>query len=589
MAVPGPFPDRRFCAIVQTPMRRTCVVRLLGGFMVEVDGRPVPAAAWRHRRGADLVKLLALNPQHRLHREQLMESLWPDLEAEAAAANLRKAVHYARRGLGTRETIESDGDLLALWPDGRLVVDVQTGESQADEALAAGAGLEPAAQGLAAELLPEDRYAEWAQPHRERLRRRRLELLRAAGSWNQVLELDRTDEEACRAVMRAQLQAGNRTAAIRQFQRLRQILRVDLGVAPEPATVELFEEAVAGVGKEGPNPAETAQALLARGLVQWNRRRLDGAERLAEQARAIAIDKGLGRELGESSALLGMVAMMRGHWPDRFRTDFGDALRLGQDMSPFLLEAHVCLAEASLYSAHGRAVAALAQELLAQAIEVGSIPSEALMSLLIGESELFAGQLEGAEEWLTRALELYQARGGDSGRAFALIRLAEVAIARNQSGMAARHLATARRLAERSALSSHLLIRVFAADLQVAESPDRRRRVLVEAEAALRLDNVCGPCSIGFLITAAIACARAGELARSRQFVSDAERLAGLWQGGPWQAAVWEARGALRRAEGDSVQAAALLREAAALFAECGRPLDEARCAAAVAMNQNSR
>ena len=34
---------------------------------------------------------------------------------------------------------------------------------------------------------------------------------------------------------------------------------------------------------------------------------------------------------------------------------------------------------------------------------------------------------------------------------------------------------------------------------------------------------------------------------------------------------------------------AALLREAAALFAECGRSLDEARCAAAVAMNQNSR
>jgi hypothetical protein len=54
-----------------------------------------------------------------------------------------------------------------------------------------------------------------------------------------------------------------------------------------------------------------------------------------------------------------------------------------------------------------------------------------------------------------------------------------------------------------------------------------------------------------------------------------------MWQGGPWQAAVWEARGALRIAEGDHNQGAALLNEAADLFADSGRPLDAARCRAA--------
>src|ERR1700682_3772798 len=110
-------------------MPQTCVIRLLGGFLVEVDGRRLPPVAWRHRRGADLVKLLALAPRHRLHREELTEALWPELPPEAAAANLRKAVHFARRSLGGPETIESGPELVALWPAGELVVDVERVEA----------------------------------------------------------------------------------------------------------------------------------------------------------------------------------------------------------------------------------------------------------------------------------------------------------------------------------------------------------------------------------------------------------------------------------------------------------------------------
>ena len=43
-----------------------------------------------------LVKLLALAPGYRLHREQVMDALWPDLAPEAAAGNLRKAVHFRK-------------------------------------------------------------------------------------------------------------------------------------------------------------------------------------------------------------------------------------------------------------------------------------------------------------------------------------------------------------------------------------------------------------------------------------------------------------------------------------------------------------
>jgi len=555
---------------------------MLGGFLVEVDGRPVPAQAWHHRRGSDLVKRLALAPQHRLHREELMEGLWPDLAPEAAAANLRKAVHYARQGLGGKDAIGAEGDMLVLWPSGQLSIDAERIEAEAARALATGTGAAAAAELFTGDLLPEDRYVAWTESHRERLRKRRVELLRAAGRWEQVLELDGADEEACRALMRAHLEAGNRQEAIRQFQRLRDILRVDLGVGPEPATVAVFEEAVAMEGPQPPSPAERAQALIARGLVHWNRRDLDAAQKLAEEVRELAMECHLGRELGEASCLLGMVAFARGRWPDRFRQEFAEALRLGLDQAPFVLEAHLCLAEASLAGADSQSITTLARELLPLALEAGSIPAEALMSLLIGESELFAGRLEESREWLSRAAELYGAPEGASGRAFALVRLAEVALAADRRADAAGHLEAARPLAEGSELASHLLVRVYAAMVEAADKPSLRQRILGEAEESLRPIEVCGPCSIGFRVAAATAYARSGELARSRQSLADAERIAGMWQGGPWQAAVWEARGALRLAEGDPAQAAALMREAARLFSESGRPLDEARCLAEV-------
>jgi uncharacterized membrane protein (DUF2068 family) len=49
-------------------------VTLLGGFSAVVDGEPVPESAWRLKKARELVKLLALAPDHRLHREQVMRA-----------------------------------------------------------------------------------------------------------------------------------------------------------------------------------------------------------------------------------------------------------------------------------------------------------------------------------------------------------------------------------------------------------------------------------------------------------------------------------------------------------------------------------
>src|SRR5829696_7406364 len=77
----------------------TVRVYMLGGFSVLVGTRTIAEGEWRLRKAASLLKLLALAPSHRLHRERVMDLLWPKLNAKAAANNLRYVLHNARKTL----------------------------------------------------------------------------------------------------------------------------------------------------------------------------------------------------------------------------------------------------------------------------------------------------------------------------------------------------------------------------------------------------------------------------------------------------------------------------------------------------------
>ena len=72
-------------------------VWLLGGFRVSVGPQTIEQDQWRLRKAASLVKLLAIAPSHRIHREQAMHLLWPDLGRKAASNNLRRVLHAARK------------------------------------------------------------------------------------------------------------------------------------------------------------------------------------------------------------------------------------------------------------------------------------------------------------------------------------------------------------------------------------------------------------------------------------------------------------------------------------------------------------
>src|SRR5215210_584117 len=107
---------------------------LLGGFRVAIGARPVEKDAWRLRKSAALIKLLALAPGNRLHREQVMELLWPELGKKAASNSLRNTLHAARKVLDQAAGscyLASEEDSLVLCPGGQLWVDVDAFEEAA--------------------------------------------------------------------------------------------------------------------------------------------------------------------------------------------------------------------------------------------------------------------------------------------------------------------------------------------------------------------------------------------------------------------------------------------------------------------------
>jgi predicted ATPase/DNA-binding SARP family transcriptional activator/DNA-binding CsgD family transcriptional regulator len=252
-------------------------IGLLGRFSVSVGDRKVDGSAWRLRKAAALVKLLALAPGYRLHREQAMNLLWPDLGLRAASNNLRQALHVARRTLHPDPAVASrylslSGEQLALCAEEeRLWVDAEAFE---EAAATARRSREPAAYRAAielysGELLPEDRYEEWAESRRQQLRRTFLSLLiELAGLYEErgveeelepaiqalrrVLAEEPTNEEAHVGLMRLYARPGRSREALRQYGRLSEALSSGLGAEPSAAARALREEIAAGRFPAGP-------------------------------------------------------------------------------------------------------------------------------------------------------------------------------------------------------------------------------------------------------------------------------------------------------------------------------------------------
>jgi DNA-binding SARP family transcriptional activator len=214
---------------------------VLGGFDVRVDGHAVASRHWSRRDSSALVKLLAISSRRSLHREMVMDALWPDLGTDVAAPRLHKAAHYARRALGHRDAVVLSASAVSLWPRGDVRVDMAQFRQQAEAALRSG-DIASARRALAlhgGELLPRDLYEPWAEPPRTHVRRLYLEMLHQAEDWHQAVAADPADEAAHLALAQGYAERGDRAAALRQLDQLDNAMRRDLGLAPSDRALAL--------------------------------------------------------------------------------------------------------------------------------------------------------------------------------------------------------------------------------------------------------------------------------------------------------------------------------------------------------------
>jgi DNA-binding SARP family transcriptional activator len=245
-------------------------IRTLGSFAIWRGDQEVRDRDWRSSKARQLFQLLLTEHGRALPRDRVLDALWPEMEQDAAANNLRVTVNRLTKALepdrpdgAPPSYIVQQGDTysfntasehqLDTTEFAAAVADGQRAERRGQRGVAITAFRR--AIGLYGGLyLPDNLYEDWTVVERERLAMlftdaaiRVGTLLLDEGAAHEViglawrvLENDRAYEDAYRLLMRAHATLGERSSALRIYARCVTVLREELGVEPLPETVALY-------------------------------------------------------------------------------------------------------------------------------------------------------------------------------------------------------------------------------------------------------------------------------------------------------------------------------------------------------------
>ncbi|MEW5866205.1 MAG: BTAD domain-containing putative transcriptional regulator [Bacillota bacterium] len=265
--------DRRAMRVPAEKQRSADMeIRMLGGFQVIQSGQLISESQWKTNRAKTLFKYLAANARRWIPRDEILEALWPDKDAQDAVNNFNVTLHALRRLLEPALTrgvdshfIESQSTCYRFSPSGGYILDVEEFESLCQQAQAldsSGRSTESipvyraAVDKYGGDFLPEDLWAEWTGARRETLKEsfihallrlgalllERNLLAEAAARARQAIKADPWREDAHRLLMTALARAGQRAKALQHYYSLEEAFWSEFGVGPDEETVKLFEK-----------------------------------------------------------------------------------------------------------------------------------------------------------------------------------------------------------------------------------------------------------------------------------------------------------------------------------------------------------
>lgn len=272
-------------------------VHLFGKFCVSCGEQPVQG--FDALKEQELLTYLLINRDRPHSREILAGLLWGEVPTEKSKKYLRQALWHLQAALEAQPRGEGDGALLSVehnWVQlnaaGVLWLDVAVFERAfmrthdvpgAELAADCVESLQEAVQLYRGDLL-EGWYHDWCLYERERLQNMYLAMLDKLMCYYEahqkfelgllygsiILRYDRAHERTHRRLMSLQHLSGNRTAALRQFERCVAALDEELGVKPDKHTTALYQKIRAADTESDAPPTLAATAADEAGVVSLN-------------------------------------------------------------------------------------------------------------------------------------------------------------------------------------------------------------------------------------------------------------------------------------------------------------------------------
>jgi DNA-binding SARP family transcriptional activator len=232
-------------------------IKCFGGLSVMRDGRATEVTAVKPR-ARSLLRLLAVHTGRTVHREAIIEALWPEADPDTGTRSLQVAASAVRQllepgvGRGSSSFVVRDGDgyLLALPPGSSSDVAIFTAAMTAgrnhlrhDHAAEAADAFARALDVYAGELLPEEGAAEWVVKERHHLQMDAADAASAVAEhlaeqndvsgaiqmFGQCLTIDPYRDSIWRRLISLAAEAGDRAVASSAQRRYDAIL-IELGV-----------------------------------------------------------------------------------------------------------------------------------------------------------------------------------------------------------------------------------------------------------------------------------------------------------------------------------------------------------------------